>query len=475
MNMDILQDLTHEVLKRQKTLAEIFRKNGDQSLFDYVQNWSVPETAVDPEVISIIQEMAGKLYGKDFAQGLAEQIALQPLVSTIDHHGIFGHPFFLNANLIFSLRQGLKYLPVFPTSGVSLNNSSWPGCITLTNINNNSQFRLSFFKDVHKTKTVYGTVQFLKEDVQKVIKRIKNLDFLEPKAKQKLEQIISETFLNKNVLLQKTFSAQASILSTALWTQYVPQAAKLAYLPLEDIISEILIRLVFNNSQHILNKLLFTKEGLNLVEKYFFGVRGGFGQGKGSFMFWGIDSEGRRSAFLREGVRVLSQNSGQQYELNSKSLTEGLSERKIYPTSLLCFLVTLYYGFNCIGGFNQTSWLTEIKTRFVLLLKELGEQKSALKVAGLITDNFAETALALYKVGDRLIKPSLMDLFLADYKYEQILEFSKKITLKQSLQSELPEIYKIVVPADQRHPELLGLSLPQIANLNGLTKILTLL
>ncbi len=494
--------LKEKIFGRQNVLAKIHAQQGLVSLFDYVIGWQTGPGFSDESITSVIRDLAGKSLTPNEAQEVASQIQSLPLVSTVDHHGIFGHPFFLNANLMFSLRKELKYLPVFSTSGVSLNNSSWPGCLVLTNPNTGLLERLSFFHDGHKTKTVFGAGKISSVETVRVIEQIKNLSFLNVNQKEKLTQLVQKIFLSTRVLEQNNFSDQACVISQMLWQEVFPSAPKLVYLPLEEIVSQILIKDIAVNPDHILHKLFFTPAGWQSVEKYFLGLRGAFGPNRGSFLFWGVDGEDRRVAFARQEFRITcpppvrngfalrmpggsagasgdcrreNLESRKGYSLSTEDISKALFERKIYPTSLVCFLVMLYYNFNCLGGFNQTTWLTEIKEKFIALLEGMGESGLAERVKKAVTDNFAETPLAFSYTNSLLTKPSLLDLYLNSVDYESLEQRAKKITLSQSLETELPEIYKIAVPQADRLANLSAITPTQIAENNGLTKILGLL
>ncbi len=475
MSMNDINLLKSAVFGRRNVLAKIHAQQGLVSLFNYVTGWPHPAGFAGEPAVAVIKDLARKYLGVQAVAELASQIEEQSLVSTVDHHGIFGHPFFLNANLLFSLKKDLKYLPVFSTSGVSLNNSSWPGCLVLTNPNTGLLERLSFFHDGHKTKTVFGAIKIGEEEVRRVVQQVKQLTFLKPEQKEKLTQLIPKIFLSTRVLEQNNFSDQACIISQMLWQETFSSAPKLVYLPLEEIASQILIKDISVSPNHILHKLLFTPAGWQLVEKYFLGLRGAFGPNRGSFLFWGVDNQDKRFALYREGLKIKDLGLKVEYQLTSEIISKALGDRFIYPTSLVCFLVMLYYNFNCLGGFNQTSWLTVIKEKFIALLAEMGETAIPSQISKVVTDNFAETPLAFSYTNGLLTKSSLLDLYLNGVEYSVLQSQAKKITLAQSLETELPEIYKIVVPQKDRLPNLSAITPAQIAENNGLTKVLGLL
>lgn len=451
-----LQKLRLSVLNRQRILDCVYNSNKCRSLIEYAGSWKIFGN-VEKIALDVLESNTKEIYGQNIAQGLLEQIKKSPLVSTIDHHGILGHSFFLNSNLIFSQRVGLKYLPVFSTAGVSLNNSSWPGCLLITNPQTAEVFRLSFFSNKQKYLSVFSASAVTEQQCIEVLNKVNNLNFLGSSEKNKLASLIEKVFLNTKVLEAGSFSKQACLISMQIWQKVFPSASQLVYLPIEEFVSELLIILICPNTNSVIHKLIFTEEGQMFLEKYFFGLKGGFGKNYGSFLFWGINAEGRRVSFKKnehciEGNRL-------SFELSPRDITKALQEHKIYPTSLLCFLVILEYGFNCLGGFNQINWLTEVKEKFILLLAEMGEQEKAKNIAQIPTENFAEGNLAFLPFKEGFFKASLLDAYLYEGDaYRYFCKLAKKITLDESIDSLLPEMYKIVVPLVEREENLLKIS-----------------
>jgi hypothetical protein len=149
-------------------------------------------------------------------------------------------------------------------------------------------------------------------------------------------------------------------------------------------------------------------------------------------MFWGIDEKGRRQI-----LRNLPDRG------NLLKLIEG---RKIYPSSPLCFMVLLYTGFACVGGFTQTTWLTEVKEKFISLLNDLEtSQEVVLNITNIPTKNFGESSLASLKIGEREVGPTALDLLITnkDY-YSEFLKKSQNITLAESMDLAMPEIFEVV-------------------------------
>ncbi|MCL5774997.1 MAG: hypothetical protein M1333_02165, partial [Patescibacteria group bacterium] len=359
------------------------------------------------------------------------------------------------------------FLPVLSTSGVSLNNSSWPGCLVLTDPKDRRLIKLSFFNDEQKTGTVFKSPAISNHRFLQVADKVNRFDFLTAGQKERFRSLFEKVFTAEDF---DNFSDQACSVNHKIWREIFPTAPQLVYFPLEDLVGGIITEAVCTNPKHILHKLLFTEYGWNLVEKHFNGVRGAFGGGRGSFLFWGLDAKGRRFAFTRQNGSL--GNSNVSLALKPEQISAALAAREIYPTSLMCFLVLLYYKVTCLGGFNQTTWLTEIKNKFAVLLAEMGEAEAALAVANLETGNFAESSLAILKNSRGYFKASALDLFLNNVDYPALQKLAHKVTLAQSIEAELPEVYRIVVPEKEREAELVSEGLDEILEINGLKQAL---
>lgn len=467
MEESALEKTKRAVFARQKTLALIYERHGRLRLADYAKTWQTQPVEPENLVARLLEKNLGRIYGKDLAVSVTKQFLETGLVSTIDHHGLFGHPFFLNSNLIFSLKPGIKYLPVLSTSGVSLNNSSWPGCLVLTSPKDRRLIKLSFFNDEQKTGTVFKSAAISNDRLLQVAGRVSRLDFLTAGQKERFRGLFEKVFKSEDF---GNFSDQACSVSHKIWREIFPTAPELVYFPLEDLVSGILEEAICTSPKHILHRLLFTGQGWSLLEKHFNGVRGAFGGGRGSFLFWGLDAKGRRFAFIRQNGSLSGLDVS--LALKPEQISAALAAREIYPTSLMCFLVLLYYKVTCLGGFNQTTWLTEIKNKFAVLLAEMGEKEAALAVAGLETGNFAEGSLAILKNSQGYFKASALDLFLNSVGYPALQKLAHKVTLAQSIEAELPEVYRIVVPEKEREAHLAGGGLDKILEINGLKETL---
>ena len=227
-----------------------------------------------------------------------------------------------------------------------------------------------------------------------------------------------------------SFSFQTSKISHNFWQKIFPSAPQLIYFPLETLVLQYLSE-VFKDANNILSKLILTQEGRTLWQEY-------FGQ-EHTFMFWEVDEKGRRKALAS-------------LPTSTNEIIKQIQTRKIYPSSPLCFAVLLLAGFACVGGFTQTTWLTNTKEKLIGLL---GQLSGGDNINNLPTQNFAESSLAWLSKDDKYFNPSSLDLFLTgqDY-YPKYVELASKITLEQSLNLAMPTIYSVVVPKVEQDKSL---------------------
>ncbi|MCL5667001.1 MAG: hypothetical protein M1383_04500 [Patescibacteria group bacterium] len=465
-----LQKLKEKVFNRQKELGQIYGQYGHLSLAGYVKTWKAPGST-SPALLKGIGKLTEKYYGQKTAQGAVAQLKILPLASTIDHHGIFGHPFFLNSNLIFGLKSGINYLICLSTAGVSLNNSSWPGSMVLTDANTGRPERISFFPDRQKTQAVLATQALAPENFLSMARKIAKLNFLGSEQKQNLENFLENLFQEGEIFKLESFSRQASVLSSKIWGKIFPRAPKLIYLPVEELVSEILTEEILPDPGNFLHQLLFTLSGWDDLEKYYRGSLGAFSSGhKGSFLFWGAGS-GRRRIRLARKKDILA---GQDFalKLDPETFSLNLRNGKIYPTTLVCFLVLLSHNLACLGGFNQVDWLSNIKANFKSLLEKRGQAGLAGNIALVPAANFAEGNLAfLQNSRGRLYKATAWDLLLTGKDYwDKYKGLAAALTVEESIFTLLPEIYKIITPAPERDPQLELLTDLEVARLAGIHK-----
>ena len=163
-----LQKIQQEVFARRPVLLDIIRQYGQASVIDYVQNfWEVPEQKPNELFLAVFKNELLKIYDQNTVEGVCKQLILKPLISTIDHQGIWNHPIFVNSSLIYSLHfKPQEYAVVLATESVSLNNtSSWSGSLLHHNSNLNL-IRHSLFPDKQKTLPVLSVPKIQTKNIE---------------------------------------------------------------------------------------------------------------------------------------------------------------------------------------------------------------------------------------------------------------------------------------------------------------------
>lgn len=410
----LITTIENEVFKRRPILKDIVSESGNQNLLSYIRNWEAGSAVgADSLFLECFAHVTSEIYGPAVAAKAKEQLLRKLLVSTIDHHGVWNHPIFVNAAVMHSLHfSDDEFVITLPTESVSLNNtSSWSASFLLQE--NHAVHRYSIFPDRLKTLPVFSVPSFTLEEVGRL------------ESKSSSMQTLSEAAGLRKFVGQKSFSQQASMCTSELWHKVFPDAPRLLYLPLETIINDY-IAAIAPDTTHVLHKILFTKEGQKLWKKYF--------GDEHSYMFWEIDLHGKRQKM-------------QDFLFTPEQTIHALSKRKMYPTSPLCFVSLLYAGVTCVGGFTQTTWLTRVAENFIKLLEEIGETEKAHTVSQNRTKHFAEGALVLLSHKNVWSRPSAGEILLeGGMTYAHLRGVAERMSLGQSIRFNMSTIYKVVVP-----------------------------
>ncbi len=121
------------ILARLPSLARLLETQGSLSLFEYAQkNYYVTESgnplfqSRKEEFLAFLNTYVSQRHGEEMTTIVVSALSRNYAVSTAEHHGPMGHPFFFQSALLRAVSQ--PELPVinFATSHVSLGNSSYP-------------------------------------------------------------------------------------------------------------------------------------------------------------------------------------------------------------------------------------------------------------------------------------------------------------------------------------------------------------
>lgn len=477
-NHTFIDEIKKLIYLSRPIFGKIMQKYGDKSLYEYTKEFldvhmDANLEARRPICLQIVKGEIEKRLGESVAKEVERQLLKMPLVNTIDHHSLIDHPFWINTNIVTALpykksakRKALKYLIVFSFASVSLNNASgYPRGILFHGGEHGEGplIRLPILTDKWKMRTVYGTPSYTREDLD----RAKAL--LKQKVKEKLisadraQQILDKVFTElekEDVLNSEDFSSQITMLNYRLWPQYFAdeEMPKLIYIEAETMAREILIQEVLHDEDCLLYEMLFNPSIRDLTIKYFENIPGAFSikDGWGTFFFWTFDEKGHRLQLLYENGKLTTKDQSYQIELTPEAVSEALRTKKIFPSMMQVYLIlSLHYGFKCLGGFSQVHDLTKMKEALLHLLVDMGNFREIHSVCRIQTKEFGGDGIVLAYIKNEkgeLTPATGIDMLLSDRKltYDDYRKLSKKVNLGEMLSPMLPEIYTVLYPSYER-------------------------
>ncbi len=435
-----LSELKKVVFEHRPVLAKIIGEHGGKTLAEYMalsrNNQSTSPRAA--ELLNVFEEELALIFGSAVAEAARLELDKNYFVSTADHHGPICHPFFLNGNLlrgIYCRQQRFKSLIVLSTANISMNNSSYPRGLIFHEQRHIKH--LPFFSWREKNKTVYAMPGYTQQHFQNfsVKAGYKGKKFL-----SFLRRIYGSDF-DKNYLQQITLS------NFKLWQELPLQAGiNLIYLPQEILVRALLRKHhLASVNQTEISKLIFDPGTRRAYAKYFDGISGAFSSasGRGTFLFWGIFKQQHVQLFEQAG-QLVSAGGAFMVPLDPESISAALAENKIIPGMALSFIVlAFYYGLKCGGGFSQVDYLSKMKSAYILMSQGLGRRAENLPESDYFSGEFGLNLGAGYQM-------TAIDLLLGDaQKISAALQKNyQSLSLAESLDIMMPEIYKIVTSED---------------------------
>ncbi len=121
------------ILDQLPSLKRLIENEGHASLFEYAQqHYRVSQESTplflarQQEFFDVLHAYVTRKFDVSMADTVIQSLSNNYAVSTAEHHGPMGHPFFFQSALLRAIIQ--PELPVinFATSHVSLGNSSYP-------------------------------------------------------------------------------------------------------------------------------------------------------------------------------------------------------------------------------------------------------------------------------------------------------------------------------------------------------------
>ncbi|MBU6447746.1 hypothetical protein KGQ24_02825 [Patescibacteria group bacterium] len=472
--MDTLELLKQAIFSKRPELAEILKNSGDEILLNYAKKYPSNITDVDAalklELISAVSAETEMLYGPETAASVDEQLNKFYYISTTDHHGPISHPFFVQSDLLSSVRDntqnGLNNLIVLACSNISLNNSSEPRRFLFHKTNETFEF-INFFPSKFVHQSVFGMRAIKYDDLTNMKNQIHNKYSGEKALHEKLIAFVEQFYESEQILKLNEYGKQISVSNNKIWENIFPgqKLNNLVYLQLEKVV----IRLLLNRhltSKTMVNSFILDKDVLEQVEFLFNGIPGSFDKQnmKGTFLFWYIpgDKVGIKIPLWRNGNELVSADAKYRIPITPDGLGDALREGKLIPSNMLSMaILSCYYRIKCLGGFSQTTYLRRIQTAWnTIFEKNKNDERDYSTLCGDFT-------IATIKIDNKHLPATGLDFYLYGNSdsYEHFIKNAQTLTLEQTMLPLLPELYKILYPARERTPELSSISTSEITEM----------
>lgn len=272
------------ILAQLPSLQKLLEKHGHLSILEYAQKFyrtSNPETLTfqsrKSECIDIISSHVSQNFSPGLAQKVRESLSENYSVSTAEHHGPMGHPFFFQSAVLRGVVNPQNAIVNLCTSHVSLGNSSYPRGMIFHGdgkITSKEYLTLPFFPASKRMFPVFSLTSYTKEDIQKyTFKKLTSyfLDTLITEERYtKIIDFLHLYVLHEDVLRQKTYSAQITLLNNLTWSEIFPDFPPFIPLDSEKVVVDILCEHL--QKRTILSELMCNIDLQPKIEEYFDGI-----------------------------------------------------------------------------------------------------------------------------------------------------------------------------------------------------------
>ncbi|MEK7673071.1 MAG: hypothetical protein AAB373_04260 [Patescibacteria group bacterium] len=494
------ESLRNLVLAKRPILKEILKKRGDKALLDYANQYvdinlspTIPKRQI--ELLETMYEIVSGRYGKEIASSVINQLEKYYFVSTADHIGPINHPYFINSDLLIEASMAshsdplLKNIVVLGCANVSFNNSSFPRGLFFHTYKNGFQLhKLPILSAKPTPHTIYAMPPYGEDAIKKVFEflntKIENKE-VDKKVGDEIYQIFRDIYLNSEILAAKSYCDQIGKTNLLLWQKFFEKSGvklpNLIHIEQEEVVVKLLIKYHLNQDT-ILNHMLFDPNYEPYINDYFEGIFGSFSRKdtKGTYLFWALP-EGHRDPLQlwREKNYLVSQDGSYRIELKPEVIKDAMERKELIPGLLLNFCtLSFYYGLKCLGGFNQVNYLTLMKNAYIKMNAELGNYRSIEICARAQTKEICDGPSMAFLGHSKENEPILasgLDLALYGDKdsWKKLIKVTKKLTLAESLNPLMPEIYRISYDEKDWDQDLITIKEKEIAELLGLAQKIT--
>ncbi|MFA6024311.1 MAG: hypothetical protein WC777_03800 [Candidatus Gracilibacteria bacterium] len=445
------------IFEKRPLLKELIEKYGDLSLKDFaianLKNLPTPAQERQEEFLRSFHKIVASRLSIAKADEVKTQLEHYYGASSADHHGTLNSSLPTSADLMLAAAAAelndpvLKNVVVLSCASVSLNNEDYPRGLLFHSEKNGSYElqKLSILPSNSHSSLVYGFRPYTLEEIVKIEKalheKVRNGE-VSPQEADKLFAVLTEIYKKPEILSAPSLCDQFTQINYELWEKIFknePQAKSLIYVDLETLVTELLLENHLQ-SESLIHKLIFDPSQATFLDSLTTAMEEFLRQGNlATHLFWWVNPEkNTRTKLQKKDGQLCTEDGAFSLPFTPEAVAQALRKKALMPNLLLIYTVIhLYYGFNCLGGFNQMHYLASMKEVY--------------NRAGADSD-LCQANSTLYNYGLNTLfleakRPALnLDLLLhgTGKTLEESQEALSKIILANAFESNWPIIYDIL-------------------------------
>lgn len=433
------KEIRETVFEARSEFKEAIRKYGALSLADYYSDISkkfiAPESGRINDLWAVLEKRIQFLPIAERAL-VREELLRTGFVSTAEHDGPVGNPFFLSAQLL-RVRVNPVVI-VFPFGSISPENSSFPRGLVVHD-NQLRENKLHIISRKHRHTPILLQPAYTLEDCERVSREILQ-STLSDIQKESLNNIFSSVYQAPEMLSLASYEDQLSRTNYSLF-RIIPGMENTSYISvcIESLALD-LIREFHLDKKTPIGDLLGDRRAQSIFKKEFNDL-------SKTDIFWGI-REGQRVSLALVGGALVDPAGAIFLELNHQDIKKKIHEGMLIPSTPLCFMLMLYYGLTCAGGFSQIGYLPRIKQRCQSYFSKIGYQKESIALEAIAADIFlADLSFLTVSFKNKIVPATLLDLCIdRDLPAtNETINTPERATLAEATDRLMPLLYKIIV------------------------------
>ncbi len=486
--------LKEKVFEKRPILAEIMQKQGQESLYELVENYIYePQIAIPEErkqqAIGIIASEIKRLLGDEVAESAKRQLEKYYYLSTTDHHTFITHPSYINDNVLTMLplietpRPDLENIIVLSSGNISFDNFTFPRGLLLSTSTKDQTYhnQLVFYSRKVRPFSIFNHPGYGQEGIDMAKKRLEEWlrsGIINQKYVEKINIILDEIYTKPQMLKFSLASDQITVANYNLWQRFFPKKMpNLIFIEQGDIVNKLLLNYHLYSDTPI-NRILFDKKTRSLFQKHFNGISSAFSvEDKiGTFLFWGYPKNQKyRVQLWEKDGKLVTDDGSFEIELTPDAIAKAIQEKELFPVTALSFsLLNFYYGLRLIGGMSQTTYLTQMKEAYARMQEEIDAQTN-IDYKNIETKTLAfnrSILVSLSSHDNSLVEATGIDLILYgnENTYSHILKQAKEITLQEAIDRVMPIIYHMFTREEEKEEMLASITQQDIEEHIGLSK-----